>query len=234
MVEEFAPRVRHELAISAEHLAFVRQALVGVVNESKGTAYKARLDEDLEVAGKTGTAQVRRFSRRGEPVSTYEQNDHAWFVGFAPAGNPRIAFAVLIEHGGHGGEVAAPIAMEIAHGYFETVAPGDRVAPKVGLARRRYSRSAPVRSVGYEAKDTPSRGALPGEGREAPEAPQVPQVSKAPKVPKDGPDGPDRPTVPKVRKTPDMPNFPGMPNPPNARDVPVLPSAPVAPSAETL
>jgi penicillin-binding protein 2 len=150
VVEEFAPRVRRELSISPENLALVRQALVGVVNEPKGTAYKVRLDEDLEVAGKTGTAQVRHFSRRGEPVSSYEQNDHAWFVGFAPAGNPRIAFAVLVEHGGHGGEIAAPIAMEIAHGYFDSVAPGERVAPRIGLLRRRPGRSAPASATESE------------------------------------------------------------------------------------
>ena len=148
VVEELAPRVRRELAISPENLTFVRQALVGVVNESNGTAYKARLDADLEVAGKTGTAQVRRFTRRGESGISYEQNDHAWFVGFAPAGNPRIAFAVLIEHGGHGGEVAAPIAMQIAHDYFESVAPGDRAAPRVGLPRHRYNPHVPVRAAG--------------------------------------------------------------------------------------
>lgn len=141
VLEEFAPRVRRDLAISAENLAIVRQALVGVVNESKGTANRARLDDGIEVAGKTGTAQVRRVGRRGEPVSSYDQNDHAWFVGFAPAGNPRIALAVLVEHGGHGGEIAAPIAMDIVHSYFETVAPGDKVAPRVGLLRRRPARS---------------------------------------------------------------------------------------------
>jgi penicillin-binding protein 2 len=162
VVEEFAPRVRRELAISPQNLTLVRQALVGVVNESKGTAYRARLEEDLEVAGKTGTAQVRRFSRRGEPVSIYEQNDHAWFVGFAPAGDPRIAFAVLIEHGGHGGEVAAPIAMEIAHAYFETVAPGDRAASKVGRIGkvgslgRRFRRPSPERLTGAAAPSSTS------------------------------------------------------------------------------
>jgi len=144
ILEDFPPRVRRELSVTADNLALVRQALVGVVNESKGTAYKARPDDDLEVAGKTGTAQVlRHMGRRGEPITSYEQNDHAWFAGFAPAGNPRIAFAVLVEHGGHGGEVAAPVAMEIAHGYFESVAPADRAAPRVGLPRRRSLR-APV------------------------------------------------------------------------------------------
>ncbi len=169
VVEEFAPRVRRELSISPENLAFVRQALVGVVNEPKGTAYKVRLDEDLEVAGKTGTAQVRRFTRRGEAASTYEQGDHAWFVGFAPAGNPRIAVAVLIEHGGHGGEVAAPLAMQIAHDYFETVAPGERAAPRVGLLRHHYNPHLPVRAAGAALAEP----ALPADalGQEAPAAP---------------------------------------------------------------
>jgi penicillin-binding protein 2 len=136
VLEEFAPRVRRELAIAPENLAFLRQALVGVVNQSKGTAHKVRT-ETVQVAGKTGTAQVRRLVRRGESLPpTYEQNDHAWFVGFAPAGDPRIAFAVLVEHGGHGGEVAAPLAMEIASHYFETVAPDQKNAPKVALPRR--------------------------------------------------------------------------------------------------
>jgi penicillin-binding protein 2 len=136
VLEEFAPRVRRELSVSPENLALIRQGLVGVVNEPKGTAFRVRT-KDVEVAGKTGTAQVRRSARRGEAISSYDQNDHAWFVGFAPAGNPKIAFAVLIEHGGHGGEVAAPAAMEIVHNYFETVAPEQKNAPHVGLPRRR-------------------------------------------------------------------------------------------------
>jgi penicillin-binding protein 2 len=173
VVEEFAPRVRRELSISPENLAFVRQALVGVVNEPKGTAYKVRLDEDLEVAGKTGTAQVRRFTHRGEVASSYEQGDHAWFVGFAPAGNPRIAIAVLIEHGGHGGEVAAPLAMQIAHDYFETVAPGDRAAPRVGLLRHRYNPRVPVRAAGAAAAEP----VLPADtlGQPTPAAPPSPE-----------------------------------------------------------
>jgi penicillin-binding protein 2 len=133
VLEEFAPRVRRDLSVAPETLAIVRQALVGVVNESKGTAFKVR-SKDIEVAGKTGTAQVHgRHVENGG----YEAGDHAWFVGFAPAGRPRIAIAVLVEHGGHGGDVAAPVAMEIIHNYFETVAPGDREAPRLGLPRRR-------------------------------------------------------------------------------------------------
>ncbi len=131
-LEEFAPRVRREVSVSQETLAIVRQALVGVVNESKGTAYRARL-KDIEVAGKTGTAQVHG---RHTELGGYEAGDHAWFVGFAPAGRPRIAVAVLVEHGGHGGDVAAPVAMEVIDKYFESIAPADREAPHVGLPRR--------------------------------------------------------------------------------------------------
>jgi penicillin-binding protein 2 len=137
LLEEFAPRVRREISVAPESLAVVRQALVGVVNEPKGTAYKVH-SKDIEVAGKTGTAQVH--GRRGDNTG-YEAGDHAWFVGFAPAGRPRIALAVLVEHGGHGGDVAAPVAMEIIHNYFDTVAPADREAPHLGLPRRRGPRA---------------------------------------------------------------------------------------------
>jgi penicillin-binding protein 2 len=138
VLEEFAPRVRRELGISAESLAIVRQALVGVVNEPKGTAFKSR-SREIEVAGKTGTAQVH--GRRTE-AGGWEGGDHAWFVGFAPAGRPRIAFAVLVEHGGHGGEVAAPVAMEIVDKYFESVAPDQKNAPRLGLPHRRREPAA--------------------------------------------------------------------------------------------
>ena len=86
VLEEFAPRVRRELAVAPESLAIVRQALVGVVNESKGTAFKVRSKDpkDVEVAGKTGTAQVGTGTAEGG----YEAATHAWFIGFAPAGRP--------------------------------------------------------------------------------------------------------------------------------------------------
>jgi penicillin-binding protein 2 len=135
VLEEFPPRVRRELAVSPENLALVREALVGVVNEPKGTAFKVR-SKEIEVAGKTGTAQIH--GRRDDVADEYESATHAWFVGFAPAGRPHIALAVLVEHGGHGGEVAAPIAMEIVNNYFDTVAPEQKNAPHLGLPRRRH------------------------------------------------------------------------------------------------
>ena len=145
ILEEFPPRVRREVSVSQESLAFLRRALYGVVFDTKGTAYKAR-PKHIEIAGKTGTAQVFQGGRRGgdEPPLPYERVDHAWFAGFAPAAKPRIAFAVLVEHGGHGGSVAAPVAVEIVENYFETVvSPEERNPPRIShRGERRLSATA--------------------------------------------------------------------------------------------
>ncbi len=132
VLEEFPPRVRREVMVSQDSLVLLRRALYGVVYDPKGTAYKAR-PQRIEIAGKTGTAQVFQGGRRGgdEPPLPYERVDHAWFAGFAPATKPRIAFAVLVEHGGHGGAVAAPVAADIVESYFDLVAPPEeRIAPR--------------------------------------------------------------------------------------------------------
>lgn len=122
VLEEFPPRVRRQLTVRPETLALLRKALVGVVNDPKGTAYRARSPRVL-VAGKTGTAQVGTSrGRAGELPPLYARLDHAWFAGFAPADAPKIAFAVLVEHGGHGGDVAAPVASQIAERYMDLVA----------------------------------------------------------------------------------------------------------------
>ena len=152
-LEEFAPRVRRELAVSPESLAIVRQGLVGVVNESKGTAFKVRNKDpnDVEVAGKTGTAQVGT----GKGEGGYEAATHAWFIGYAPAGRPKIAFAVLVEHGGHGGDVAAPLAMEIVRNYFDNVDPADKDAPRVGQTRRHVARGPSAEAGATTAEASP-------------------------------------------------------------------------------
>jgi penicillin-binding protein 2 len=166
IVEDFPPRVRREVSVSQESLAFLRRALFGVVYDPKGTAYKAR-PKNIEIAGKTGTAQVYQGGRRGgdEPPLPYERVDHAWFAGFAPAAKPRIAFAVLVEHGGHGGAVAAPVAAEIVENYYETVVPPDeRNPPKLShRGERRLSASAdpmPPRPAASHVT-LPSRSGVP-------------------------------------------------------------------------
>ncbi len=94
--------------ISKETFDFIKDALKGVVHDDGGTGGRARI-RGLTVAGKTGTAQMvsKSIDSHRLPESI---RDHAWFVSFAPVENPEIAIAVLVEHGGHGGSAAAPIA----------------------------------------------------------------------------------------------------------------------------
>lgn len=123
-ISAFEPELREKLKIRREYLNFVRNALVSAVNGVHGTGSKAKLD-DITVAGKTGTAQViglkkeEVWSDRNKELPR-RYRDHAWFAAVAPADNPRIALAILIEHGGHGGSVAAPMARKIIKGYFES------------------------------------------------------------------------------------------------------------------
>jgi penicillin-binding protein 2 len=107
--------------VPPEHLALVTEGMNRVTNEAGGTAYRARIVEPgMEMAGKTGTAQVRRISaaERRAGVSKNEdlpwnRRDHALFVGFAPVSAPVYAVAVVVEHGGGGSRIAGPIAHDI-------------------------------------------------------------------------------------------------------------------------
>lgn len=118
-VASFSPEVIGQTGISRESLEFVKKALVDVVNGPRGTGRRARM-RDVTVAGKTGTAQV--VAQRGENFREEEMppehRDHAWFVAVAPAERPVIAVAVIIEHGGHGGSAAAPVAKDLIEGYL--------------------------------------------------------------------------------------------------------------------
>ncbi|MBW1780639.1 MAG: penicillin-binding protein 2 [Deltaproteobacteria bacterium] len=119
---EFTPQSAGEANIKPEHLDLIKRALIGVVNQPRGTGKKARL-KDITVAGKTGTAQVvalkKEDSSKRESDIPLKFRDHAWFVAVAPAETPEIAVAVLIEHGGHGGSAAAPIARELIRTYLQ-------------------------------------------------------------------------------------------------------------------
>jgi penicillin-binding protein 2 len=103
------PEVQSRLGASPATLEEVRQGLEGVVSESRGTGKSARLST-IQVAGKTGTAQVVALDKGKGDRAT---QDHAWFVAYAPADDPKVAVAVLIEHGGHGGSAAAPLASKV-------------------------------------------------------------------------------------------------------------------------
>ena len=96
--------------------AFLRRSLWAVVNTSNGTGIAARIP-GLDIAGKTGTAQTIANSK------SEKGQDHAWFASFAPARDPEVVIVVLVERGGHGGSMAAPIARQIYNAiFFEKVA----------------------------------------------------------------------------------------------------------------
>ncbi len=118
----------------------VQKALREVVASEKGTAKRARL-EHIAVAGKTGTAQVIRLDDQKMPEDEVprRQRDHAWFACYAPAEEPEIVVVVLVEHGGHGGEAAAPIARAILEEYFRSTGPDKAMAASDVSARKAAS-----------------------------------------------------------------------------------------------
>jgi penicillin-binding protein 2 len=121
-IHQFTPTLLDRIDAKRENVERVKQALVGVVNEPRGTGGRSRV-KGLTVAGKTGTAQVITLEKseayEEESEIPVEFRDHAWFVAIAPAEEPRLALAILIEHGGHGGSGAAPIAKEMFKTYFK-------------------------------------------------------------------------------------------------------------------
>jgi len=106
VVEEFLPEVAGELNVDPGVFAIVKAGMLRVTNEPGGTAYWIFHDCPIKVCGKTGTAQ--------NPLG----DDHAWFVGFGPYENPEIALAVVVDQGGSGSGVAAPIARQIFDAYL--------------------------------------------------------------------------------------------------------------------
>jgi penicillin-binding protein 2 len=109
------------IGVQSKWLDLMTGAMSGVVNEPGGTAQRARIDDPgLPIGGKTGTSQVRRITaaERAKGVIKnedlpWDKRDHALFVCFGPVPAPRYACAVIIEHGGFGSSVAAPIAREL-------------------------------------------------------------------------------------------------------------------------
>ncbi len=120
-IQTYSPEVVTRIDIPEEHLHVVRDGMREVVHGERGTGKKAFLPS-VEVAGKTGTSQVvSRIHDEEEEVPRHHR-DHAWFIAFAPAQNPQIAVACLIEHAGKGGGVAAaPVVRQVLEAYFRIV-----------------------------------------------------------------------------------------------------------------
>ena len=105
VVREFTPVIKREMTLSKSTLAILREGLEKVTSRG-GTGARAFADFPIKVAGKTGSAE------------SPGKESHAWFIGYAPADKPEICILVMIENGGTGGGVAAPIARTILERYF--------------------------------------------------------------------------------------------------------------------
>jgi penicillin-binding protein 2 len=117
------------LDVDAGHLEIVRKAMTSVVND-RGTAVASKLPlEGIQMAGKTGTAQVFRLGERGVKNSNWALRDHALFIAFAPADKPRYAIGCIIEHGGFGASAAAPIVRDSMTYLFDKQKAFDALAP---------------------------------------------------------------------------------------------------------
>jgi penicillin-binding protein 2 len=103
---------------------YIIRAMTKVVHSTKGTARRISRGAKFKIAGKTGTAQVfgiKQDEKYVEEDITKKLRDHALFIGFAPVDDPRIAVAVIVENGGSGGAVAAPIARKVMDYYLNDV-----------------------------------------------------------------------------------------------------------------
>ena len=114
-IKEYTPLYRNP-----ENVKFVLDAMFKSTNEIYGTSYSSRIeDPKYQFAGKTGTAQVKRITEEERELDLeldqipYNERDHALFIAFGPYRDPRYAVSVLVEHGGSGSKVAAPIAKKL-------------------------------------------------------------------------------------------------------------------------
>jgi penicillin-binding protein 2 len=141
------------LGMAERSLHIVREGMWAVVNEGGGTAPVARLpDPHWQMAGKTGSSQVRRVSREQREQGNYDSSKlpwqyrpHALFVAYAPYDAPRYALSVVVEHGNAGAAAAAPIARDIMLDVLQRD-PGGRDEPAVARVAQREEGRAIARN----------------------------------------------------------------------------------------
>ncbi len=110
------------IPLKSANIETIVAAMINVVHSNRGTAKSISGGINYHIAGKTGTAQVINIKQNAsynENQIDFKQRDHALFISFAPAENPKIAVAVIAENGGHGGSVAAPIAAKVIKQYLQ-------------------------------------------------------------------------------------------------------------------
>jgi penicillin-binding protein 2 len=117
------PRLLETITINDQsHWDAVIQSMQDVVHSARGTARSIGKDSPYKIAGKTGTAQVfglKQEEKYDAEAIEEKLRDHALFIAFAPVDHPQIAVAVIVENGGGGGSVAAPIARAIMDAYLQ-------------------------------------------------------------------------------------------------------------------
>jgi penicillin-binding protein 2 len=122
-VKQMEPEVVGQYEFKREqNWQHVHKSMINVVHGLRGTAQRIRYGIDYKIAGKTGTAQVFEVAQDeeyDEETVSQKLRDHALFISYAPADEPEIAIAVIVENGGHGSSVAAPIARKVMDAFFE-------------------------------------------------------------------------------------------------------------------
>ena len=113
--DKFMPIVKEK-----RNIKIIQEAMFSSTNEIRGTSYRSRIDDPkYQFAGKTGTAQVKKITAKDRELDLdtleipYEERDHALYIAFGPYKSPRYAVSILVEHGGSGSSVAAPIAKKL-------------------------------------------------------------------------------------------------------------------------
>ncbi|MFP4445296.1 MAG: penicillin-binding protein 2 [Desulfosudaceae bacterium] len=120
VVKRGEPEVRGHLPADSQTLEIIRRGMWQAVNDRHGTAWYAAHSSRFDISGKTGTAQVVASpeTEEDEKIRAHILKPHAWFVAFAPSDQPRIALAVVVEHGEHGSTTAGPIAKKMISTYL--------------------------------------------------------------------------------------------------------------------
>ena len=114
-IDKFTP-----LYENSKNIRIIQDAMFGSTNEVMGTSYRSRISNPkYQFAGKTGTAQVKKITERDRELDLktfeipYEERDHALYVAFGPYKHPRYALSIIVEHGGNGSTMAAPMAKKL-------------------------------------------------------------------------------------------------------------------------
>lgn len=181
VVAETTPEVRGTAPVSLANLEMVRDEMIGVVSSPHGTGHAAAVP-GLEIAGKTGTAQVvglQHTEDLDEEEIAEAHRDHAWFLAWAPARAPEIVVTVLLEHGGHGGSAAAPVAGKILRRWWEKKQA--QLAPDAVPADAKPGHDAEPPAGAPEASPDETPGPLPDE---APGSPAPVVTAGAPAAPR--------------------------------------------------